>query len=191
VAHVRYLARRSRIRRTAWTNGTMVVPRKRSQPRSRVPTSCSCSGPTAARVAVALSGQTAVVRERRALRGDPVGEMGEHSIVGRRLARQRKRRFQVVGEVPLLISAIDQRRGESRALVVQFRRTLPVSCGGLPLFPGIPVTRARTCSWVVRATCWGSPLLGLSGAARATRSSSTRTIGRITVVLFGHAFWSA
>jgi hypothetical protein len=35
-----------------------------------------------------------VVWERTALRGDPVGEMGEHSIVGRRLARQRKRRFQ-------------------------------------------------------------------------------------------------
>jgi len=64
--------------------------------------------------------------------------MGEHSIVGRRLARQRKRRFQVVGEVPLLISAIDQRRGGSRALVVQFRRTLPVSYGGLPLFQAFP-----------------------------------------------------
>src|SRR5256885_3758137 len=37
---------------------------------------------------------TAMVRQRRALRGDPVGETGEHSIVGRRLARQRKRRFQ-------------------------------------------------------------------------------------------------
>ena len=32
-------------------------PAQRSQPRSMIPTSCSCSGPTAAHVAVALSGQ--------------------------------------------------------------------------------------------------------------------------------------
>ena len=31
------------------------------------------------------------------------------------------------------------------------------------------MTRARTCSWVVRATCWGSPLLGLSVAGALRR----------------------
>ena len=53
---------------------------------------------------------TAVMRERRALRGDPVGETGEHSIVGRRLARQRKRRFERAAALALAGDAIPRGR---------------------------------------------------------------------------------
>jgi hypothetical protein len=91
---------------------------------------CSCCG--------RAQRATAVVRERRALRGDPVGEMGEHSIVGRRLAPQRKRRIKVLGEVPLLISAIDQRRSGSRALVVQIPSNASRQLPRLPLFQAFP-----------------------------------------------------
>ena len=57
VARVRYHAWGTAIARVAWDQRDHSGLAQRSQPRSMVPTSCSCSGPTAAHVAVALSGQ--------------------------------------------------------------------------------------------------------------------------------------
>ena len=109
MARVRYCAWRTAIPRLAWTNGTR---------RSRAEESAALYGTDLVFVLGADSCSrcgcaqwaTAVMRERRALRGDPVGETGEHSIVGRRLARQRKRRFERAAALALAGDAIPRER---------------------------------------------------------------------------------
>jgi hypothetical protein len=98
-----------------------------------VPTSCSCSGPTAAHVAVALSGQPRWCGSVGPRAATQSVKWASTASSGGASPGSGSDGSSVVGEVPLLISAIYQRRGRSRALVVQFRRTLPVSYGGLPL----------------------------------------------------------